>query len=114
MSLPVVDQDQALQFYTEVLGCDLRTNVEVWPGARLVEVVPPGSSVGLVLLPHDSPLPLTVRMGISDAEAAYARVRDPGVTLYNDQVLHLNGVPPMFYFADPDGNGLVYLEEETS
>ena len=23
-----------------------------------------------------------------------------------------DGAPPMFFFADPDGNGLVYLEEE--
>ena len=25
---------------------------------------------------------------------------------------NLDGYPPMFFFADPDGNGLVYLEEE--
>jgi catechol 2,3-dioxygenase-like lactoylglutathione lyase family enzyme len=112
VSLPVADQDLALRFYTEVLGCELRTDVEVWPGARLVEVVPPGSDVGLVLLPPDSPLPLAVRMGTSDAEAAYARVHEAGATLHNDEVLHLEGAPPMFYFADPDGNGLVYLEEE--
>jgi hypothetical protein len=23
------------------------------------------------------------------------------------------GVPPMFHFSDADGNGLVYLEEQT-
>ena len=42
VSSPVADQDRALAFYTEVLGCELRTDIEVWPGARLVEVVPPG------------------------------------------------------------------------
>jgi hypothetical protein len=26
--------------------------------------------------------------------------------------VHLDGYPPMFFFADPDGNGLVYLEDE--
>jgi catechol 2,3-dioxygenase-like lactoylglutathione lyase family enzyme len=75
VSIPVADQDRALAFYVDVLGCELRTDVEVWPGARFVEVVPPGSRVGLVLLPPDSEI-------------------------------------PMFFFADPDGNGLVYLEEE--
>lgn len=79
-----------------------------------MEVVPPGSTVGLVLLPPDSPLPLAVRMGTSDAETAYARVREAGVTLHNDHVLHLDGAPPMFHFTDPDGKGLVYLEEESS
>lgn len=48
VSVPVADQDAALAFYTEVLGCELVTDVEVWPGARLVEVVLPGSSVSLV------------------------------------------------------------------
>lgn len=91
VSVPVADQDRALQFYIEVLGCELRTDVEVWPGARLVEVVPPGSPVGLVLLPPDSPLPLAVRLGTSDAEAAYARLREAGVTLHNSEVLHLDG-----------------------
>jgi catechol 2,3-dioxygenase-like lactoylglutathione lyase family enzyme len=111
VTMPVADQDQALRFYTEVLGCKLRTDIEVWPGARLVEVVPPGSSVGLVLLPPDSEIPVAVRLGTTDAEAAHARLRDAGATLHNDQVLHLDGAPPMFFFADPDGNGLVYMEE---
>jgi catechol 2,3-dioxygenase-like lactoylglutathione lyase family enzyme len=114
VSVPVGDQDRALRFYTEVLGCELRTDIEVWPGARYVEVVPPGSSVGIVLLPTDSPLPLAVRMGTSDADAAYARLQEAGATLHNDEVLHLDGSPPMFFFADPDGNGLVYLEEAAS
>lgn len=32
VSMPVADQDAALAFYTDVLGCELRTDVEVWPG----------------------------------------------------------------------------------
>ena len=111
VTMPVADQDQALRFYTEVLGCELRTDIEVWPGARLVEVVPPGSSVGLVLLPPDSEIPVAVRLGTADAETAHARLRQAGVTIHNDQVVHLEGAPPMFFFSDPDGNGLVYLEE---
>ena len=112
VSIPVADQDRALAFYTQVLGCELRTDVEVWPGARLVEVVPPGSSVGLVLLPPDSEIPMAVRLGTTSAETAYARLRQAGARLHNDEIVHLDGYPPMFFFADPDGNGLVYLEEE--
>jgi catechol 2,3-dioxygenase-like lactoylglutathione lyase family enzyme len=111
VSIPVEDQDAALRFYVDVLGCELRTDFEVWPGARMVEVVPPGSDVGLVLLPPDSPIPMAVRMGTSDADAAYDRLRRAEVQLHNDAVLHLDGAPPMFFFADPDGNGLVYLQE---
>lgn len=113
VSIPVADQDRALTFYTEVLGCELRTDIEVWPGARFVEVVPPGSSVGLVLLPPDSEIPMAVRLGTSNAESTYARLREAGVTLHNDAVVLLDGAPPMFFFADLDGNGLVYFEEES-
>jgi catechol 2,3-dioxygenase-like lactoylglutathione lyase family enzyme len=112
VSIPVADQDRALAFYTEVLGCELRTDVEVWPGARLVEVVPPGSSVGLVLLPPDSEIPMAVRLGTTDAAAAHARLREAGATLHNDEAIVIGDSPPMFFFADPDGNGLVYLEED--
>lgn len=111
VSVPVTDQDAALRFYTEVLGCELRTDVEVWPGARMVEVVPPGSAVSLVLLPPDSPIPVAIRLGTTDARLAHDTVRDAGVTLHNDDLVRMEGVPPMFSFADPDGNGLVYLQD---
>ena len=113
VSIPVADQDRALKFYTEVLGCELRIDAEVFPGARLIEVVPPGSSVGLILLPPDSEIPIAVRLGTTDADVAYTRLGEAGAPLHNDGVLHLEGMPPMFHFADPDGNGLVYLEEES-
>lgn len=111
VTVPVADQDRALRFYVDVLGFELRADVEAWPGARYVEVVPPGSQVGLVLLPPDSELPLAVRMGTSDAEEAYARLTEHQATLHNGEVVRMEGMPPMFHFADPDGNGLVYLQE---
>jgi catechol 2,3-dioxygenase-like lactoylglutathione lyase family enzyme len=111
VSVPVRDQDEAIAFYTGVLGCELTVDAEIWPGTRLVEVTPPGSSVAILLLPPDSQIPIAVRLGTPDAEAAHARIREAGVLLHNDEVLHLDGAPPMFSFLDPDGNGLVYLEE---
>lgn len=112
VSIPVADQDAALRFYTEVLGCELRTDMEVWPGARLIEVVPPGSSVALVLLPPDSEIPLAVRLGTSDAQHARDTLRVAGVTLHNEELVRMDGVPAMFSFTDPDGNGLVYMEDD--
>ena len=111
VSVPVTDQDAALEFYTKVLGCELRTDVEVWPGARMVEVVPPGSNVSLVLLPPNSQIPVAIRLGTSDAQQAHDKVREAGVTLHNEELVRLEGVPAMFSFTDPDGNGLVYLED---
>lgn len=33
------------------------------------------------------------------------------MTLQNDELVRMEGVPPMFSFADPDGNRLVYLKD---
>lgn len=101
-----------MTFYTEVLGCELRTDMEVWPGARMIEVVPPGSNVGLVLLPPDSQIPIAIRLGTPNAQEAHDRVREAGVSLHNEELIQMEGVPAMFYFNDPDGNGLVYLEDD--
>lgn len=113
VSIPVSDQDAALKYYTEVLGCELSYDTEIMPGARIIEVVPPGSSVALVLLPPDGQIPVAVRLGTSDADEAFARIKASDGKVHNNEVLRWgNGVPPMFSFEDPDGNGLVYLEEE--
>ena len=111
VSVPVPDQDAALAFYTEVLGCVVRMDAEIWPGARMVEVVPPGSDVGIVLLRPDSPIPVAVRLATTDAQTAFDGLREAGTTPHNDEVLHMDGAPPMFAFADPFGNQLVYLQE---
>lgn len=77
----------------------------------MVEVVPPGLSVALVLLPPDSEIPVAIRLGTPDAQQAHDRVREAGVSLLNEELVRMEGVPAMFSFADPDGNGLVYLED---
>jgi len=94
-----------------VLGCELRADVEVWPGARMVEVAPPGSSVSLVLLPPDSQIPVAIRLGTSDAQQAHDTIREAGVILHDEELLQMEGVPAMFSVTDPDCNGLVYLED---
>jgi len=111
VTVPVPDQDRALEYYRDVLGCEVRYDGEPWPGARMIEVVPPGSSVGIVLLPPDSELPLAVRLGTDDASEAFNRVRDAGSDMHNDAPITIPGGTPMFFFDDPFGNGLVYIEE---
>ena len=107
ISIRVTDQDEAIRFFTEALGFDVVSDIEAWPGARWVELSLPDSEVTVALLPPDSEIPIAIRLETSDAEAAYRRVSDAGVVLHNDHVLHLDGMPPMFHFSDPDGNDLV-------
>ena len=111
VSIPVRDQDAALRFWTDVLGCQVRYDGEAVPGVRMIEVVPPGSDVGIVLLPPDSPVPVAIRLGTGDADEAFLRIAAAGVEVDNDQVLRWQGVPAMFAFHDPEGNSLVYLED---
>lgn len=111
-TLKVDDLDRATGFYRDTLGFEVRQDTEAWPGARFVEVAPPGSDVALMLVPHDTELPVAVRMQTPDATEAFDQLRQSDTTIHNDQVLLLGDHPPMFHFADPDGNGLVYLEEK--
>ena len=110
VSIPVSDQDRAKQYYCDVLGFELLTDQVLWPGARLIEVGLPGSDVTLLLLSDNGEIPIGVRMGVADVDAAHRVVRrhDPTVRA---EVLRLDFAPPMFEFVDPDGNTLVYLED---
>ncbi|HYP46836.1 MAG TPA: VOC family protein [Propionibacteriaceae bacterium] len=110
ISVQVSDQDRAIAFYVDTLGCQLRADVEVWPGARWVEVVPPGSDVGIALLTAEGGLPIGVRFGTADADAAHAALTSAGAKV-NTDVLRLEFAPPMFTFSDPDGNLLVLIED---
>jgi catechol 2,3-dioxygenase-like lactoylglutathione lyase family enzyme len=110
VSIEVTDQDKALTFYRDVLGCELRTDLEVWPGARLVEVIPPGSSVAIALLTRASGLPIGVRYITGDAEQAHRELTAAGVTPHQ-QVLYTDFAPPMFTFDDPDGNTVILIED---
>lgn len=112
VSVPVSDLDEATRFYTEVLGCSVSYDGEPMPGNRIVEVAPPGSDVAIVLIPKGSEIPVAIRLETSDAEEAHERISAADVTIHNDEVLRWPGVPPMFSFTDPDGNGLVYLQDD--
>lgn len=70
-----------------------------------------GSNVSLVLLPPDGQIPVAIRLGTSDAQQAHDKIRGAGVILHNDELVRMEAVPAMFSFTDPDGNGLVYLED---
>ncbi|GAA1846905.1 VOC family protein [Microlunatus capsulatus] len=109
VAVRVADQDRAIAFYVDVLGCTLRTDVELWPGGRWVEVVPPGSPVAIVLLTEAGGMPVAPRFGTADAEAAHARLVAAGVDV--GEVLRMEVAPPMLSLRDPDGNALVLIED---
>lgn len=108
------DLDAAKRFYVDVLGFELRADLDVTPGNRWVEVAPPGSEVRVVVLPSDTPFPVALRLNTRDADTAHAALAAAGATLHQPEVLRFEFAPPMFTFDDPDGNLLDFNEEPWS
>jgi catechol 2,3-dioxygenase-like lactoylglutathione lyase family enzyme len=110
VSVEVTDQDKALTFYRDVLGCELRLDVEPWPGARLVEVAPPGSAVVIALITRDGGLPIGVRYFTEEAEEAHRAMTAAGAAPHQS-VLYTDFAPPMFTVDDPDGNTVILIQD---
>ncbi|HEY7323807.1 MAG TPA: VOC family protein [Streptosporangiaceae bacterium] len=113
IGVPVRDQDRALRFYTDVLGCGKSMDVPVRGGARWIEVTPPGGGTTIALTVAKPDAPAGVETGIRlcapDADAFRQHLLDHGASA--DEVLRWPGVPPMFAFRDQDGNGLEIVQE---
>jgi catechol 2,3-dioxygenase-like lactoylglutathione lyase family enzyme len=88
----VDDQDEALRFYTEVLGFELRTDVPVGNGDRWLTVGVEGQDVELLLEPSGHPAVAPYRealfadgiplasFAVDDVQAEYERLCAAGVT----------------------------------
>jgi catechol 2,3-dioxygenase-like lactoylglutathione lyase family enzyme len=113
VGVPVTDQDRALAFYVDVLGLEKRLDVPMGGGQRWIEVAPAAASTSIALVGSHEGVPAGVETGIrlttQHADAEHAALREGGVDA--DDVLRWEGVPPMFAFRDPDGNGLEIVEQ---
>src|SRR5215208_747577 len=109
----VRDQDRAIEFYTETLGFEKRTDTEYGDGDRWVEVAPPGAVTTVALVPpregqsagHSNSVGLTSE----DVDADHAQLKQRGADV--DDVMRMGDpVPPMFFLRDQDGNTLIVVE----
>jgi lactoylglutathione lyase len=108
VGVPVSNQGRAVKFYVDTLGFEKRLDVPLPQfGQRWIEVAPPGSATTIALIEAREGKPAGIETGIRfethDAGAVHARFLEHGVDA--DELLHWDGVPPMFAFRDPDGNG---------
>jgi lactoylglutathione lyase len=112
VGVPVADQDRALEFYVGTLGFEKRLEAPMGSGRRWIEVAPAGAATTIALVSAHPGVPAGVETGIRfttpDADALHASLRSSGVDA--DDVLRWPGVPAMFAFRDPDGNGLEIVE----
>jgi catechol 2,3-dioxygenase-like lactoylglutathione lyase family enzyme len=114
VSVPVTDQQRALDFYVGTLGFEKRLEAPLGDGGHWIEVAPPGAATTIALVRSTAEEPAGVDTGIrlvtADAEADHTALRAVGVDA-DPEVLRWPGVPPMFSFRDQDANRLVLVEQ---
>jgi catechol 2,3-dioxygenase-like lactoylglutathione lyase family enzyme len=112
--IPVSDQDKAIEFYTQKLGFEKRSDTPFGDGNRWVEVAPAGAETVIALVeprPEDS-VGIEIPMGLNsaDVDADHADLKEKGVDV-DDEVSRMGDpVPPMFWLRDQDGNTLMIVQ----
>ncbi len=110
----VRDQEQALKFYTEKLGFEVRRNEPMGPNARWIEVAPKGAQTCLVLF---TPPGLENRIGTfanivfscKDVEATYKELVARGVE-FKDKPAKQPWGGILAQFFDQDRNTFVLVQ----
>lgn len=111
----VADQDAAQEWYTTVLGFEVRSDSRFGPNDeyRWLEVAPPGSSARLALNPpmYDQPGGGSIGVETTDVAAEHARLSAiGGVDLDDAPDDSTPGAPKLFMMRDPDGNNIAVVE----
>jgi catechol 2,3-dioxygenase-like lactoylglutathione lyase family enzyme len=112
--VPVSDQDQAIAFYTEKLGLELRADVPFGNGDRWVEVAPAGAATTLALVtPREGEttgIETRVAFSTTDIDADHADLQARGVDVDAEVMRMGDPVPPMFFLRDHEGNKLLVVQ----
>jgi len=112
--VPVSDQDEAIAFYTSVLGFTLVADVAFGEGDRWVEVAPPGGGTALALVPPRGEYQTGRMTGIAlespDPRADHAELQAKNVDVDAELMGGDGTVPLLFFFRDHDANQLMVVE----
>jgi catechol 2,3-dioxygenase-like lactoylglutathione lyase family enzyme len=109
LSLPVLDQDRARDFYVNVLGFELIRDNPMGPDARWVQVAPRDAQTSITLVTGFPTMPPGSTKGTvletDDLEGDVAALTARGVTIEGG--IQEEGWGRYVTFDDPDGNGIV-------
>ena len=110
ISIPVTNQDRALEFYTEKLGFRITTDQPMSPTQRWIELAIPGVATGVVLFTpegHENRIGTfyPASFQCDDIDATYATLNARGVEFPTPPTKQPWGTYAMF--KDPDGNQFV-------
>jgi catechol 2,3-dioxygenase-like lactoylglutathione lyase family enzyme len=108
-SLPVSDQDRSRDFYVDVLGFDLISDIRMGPDMRWVQVAPSGGATSITLVTWFPTMPAGSAKGTvletDDLEGDITELGRRGVLIEGE----IQAMPwgRFVAFDDPDGNGIV-------
>jgi catechol 2,3-dioxygenase-like lactoylglutathione lyase family enzyme len=109
----VADQDEALRFYTEKLGFEVRSDTRFGENGemRWLEVAPAGSTARLALNPPMQGAPGGSGIGVEtpDVLGEHKRLKALGVDV-DPEPMRSPGAPLLFMLRDPDGNHVAVVE----
>ncbi len=111
VSIPVKDQDKALDFYTKKLGFTVFTDQPMGPGQRWIELSIPGSPkpASFLFTPDGHESRIGTFTGISfecdDIDATYELLKSKGVEFVQPPKKESWGASALF--TDQDGNQFV-------
>jgi len=115
LSIPVSDQDRAMDFYVNKLGLKLvRPPADMMPGSKWVEVGTPGSATTMILANWLGGMKPGGVEGLmlesKNLDADVDRLKQAGVEV------EASNTPwgKQAMFKDPDGNGIVLCEADAS
>ncbi|MEB8342715.1 VOC family protein [Streptomyces endophyticus] len=113
IGLPVSDIDRSKAFYVDKVGFRCDVDREVMPGARIVQLTPPGSGCSVTLAagvpsPTGTATPGTyhgLQLCVTDIKAAYEELRARGLDVSEPVQYAPDDGGTFMHFTDPDGNG---------
>lgn len=111
VALYVADQERSRAFYVDVLGFEVRTDAEMGPMGRWLEVAPPGAETAFVLS-DAAKFDRTDRIGTSadvtlscdDVFALHKSLTDQGIDVAEPEK---QGWGTFMRITDPDGHTFV-------
>ena len=113
--IPATDQDRMLKFYTETLGLEKRADLPFGGGSRWIEVAPHRAETVIAICP---PAPgasaggkeTGISLQSDDVDAYHAQLKGRGVDVDAEVSRFGEGVPPLFWLRDPEGNKLIVVQ----
>ncbi len=115
ISVPVADQQRAMQFYRDVLGFDLLREEPMGPSAKWIQLAPKGCATTIALVTwFDAMRPgglQGVMLNVTDIERDHRDLSARGLKLTEIQQQPWGRYA---MFSDPDGNGWILRQPPAS